>query len=516
MQLRIHLRMLHRESLSKFLQTAGLSLLSALMVYLAFPDVNLFPIAWVAFVPLIFAYFRGKWWHALVGFVVFGYVFYLAALIGMRHAWPQAPYIAAIYGCLLFTLVFAFCKLLRASEPFSVAVVFTVFDFIRNTLGSLSVPACDIVSTQVSMLTLLQSCDIFGYSLVAFVIFYSNAAIAHAVCGGEKSRRHLLSAIALVAILFIYGAIRSATVNLEDRRDIVCIQPNIPQNIKLMGSAKESEIVDKHIELTKFAIRQHGTKPLYLWPESVIPTGIGYNENRFLFRPASSRIRIFQLKNDITLGIGLDVHDLQKDVYYNSFLLFRDRVAMENIEFRYDKRTLMAAGEFVPLADMIPALNRLVADAMGVEKYVGFGRGTEAATFENGGTKFGVLICLEILLPNMVRELKEKGCDAIIVPSNEAWFNDSSILDQDNNVSIVRAIENRIAVIRVTNSGVSAIIDPLGQSSVLQKGGKCKSVDGILTGKVRATRSGPLLPPAFFIGILASAVVLLRFLPKKP
>lgn len=501
--------------MSKFFITIGLALLSSLLSYAAYPDLDLFPLAWICFVPLMFAYLKGKWWHVLIGFVLFGYVYYLTVLIGLRHAWPHAPYIVAIYGSLLFALVFGFCKLLRASEPFSVAAIFTIFDFIRTMLGSYSVPACDIVSTQTSMLVLLQGCDICGFSIVAFTIFYSNAAVAHAFLGDEKSRKHLYAAIVLIALLFGYGIVRSATVKLEDKHEIVLIQPNIPQNIKLLGSARESEIVSKHIELTKTALEKHGTKPLYLWPESVIPTGIGYGGGRFIFRPASLRIRLFQLENGFDLGIGMDVHDFQKDVYYNSFLVFRKDVAVDDIDFRYDKRTLMAAGEFVPFAEIFPALNRMVADAMGVEKYVGFGRGTEASTFEIGGTKFGILICLEILLPNMVRELKEKGCDAIIVPSNEAWFNDSSILDQDNNISVVRAIENRIAVIRATNSGVSAIINPLGESVILQNAGKSKAVEGILAGKVQGTRSGPLLPPVFFIGILTSAVVLLRILPRK-
>jgi apolipoprotein N-acyltransferase len=126
--------------------------------------------------------------------------------------------------------------------------------------------------------------------------------------------------------------------------------------------------------------------------------------------------------------------------------------------FVYDKRHLVPFGEYEPF----PLIHRVVQNVS--SEVGGFHKGqTASVAILPGGHKFGVFICYEAIYPGEVREFAAKGANLLVNLSNDGWFGKSAAADQHLRMAHVRAVENRRWVLRVTNSGLTAAIDPYGR-----------------------------------------------------
>jgi apolipoprotein N-acyltransferase len=137
---------------------------------------------------------------------------------------------------------------------------------------------------------------------------------------------------------------------------------------------------------------------------------------------------------------------------------------------RYYKMHPVMFGEFVPLADLFPALSRLTP----IE---GMSVGNEPVLMEVRDYALAPNICFESTVPHLlrtqVRELEQQNkrpIDVIVNISNDGWFKGSAILDMHFRCSVFRAIENRKPVIMAANTGISAHID--GNGRVIARGPK--------------------------------------------
>jgi apolipoprotein N-acyltransferase len=106
---------------------------------------------------------------------------------------------------------------------------------------------------------------------------------------------------------------------------------------------------------------------------------------------------------------------------------------------------------------MFPFINKLV---VGVGDFRS-GKGYYPLTMNNH--KIGVLICYEGIFPEAGRMYKRMGADLLVNITNDAWFGKTSAPYQHLSMTVFRAIENRLFVIRAANTGISAIIDPTGK-----------------------------------------------------
>jgi len=125
--------------------------------------------------------------------------------------------------------------------------------------------------------------------------------------------------------------------------------------------------------------------------------------------------------------------------------------------FLYDKIHLVPFGEYEPF----PLIHQVVSSVS--EEVGGFRKGKErnVGTFPNGN-KFSVFICYEAIYAGEVREFADRGAGLLINISNDGWFGTSQAAEQHLRMARVRAVENRRWVVRDTNSGISASIDPYG------------------------------------------------------
>jgi apolipoprotein N-acyltransferase len=133
-----------------------------------------------------------------------------------------------------------------------------------------------------------------------------------------------------------------------------------------------------------------------------------------------------------------------------------------------------------------------------------------------------VTICWENLFSDLVRQFVKRGAQFIVNITNEAWFGETAAPYQFLSMSVFRAVENRVYVVRCANTGISCFIDPCGRvvDRVKDENGRDIFVRGIVTGSVIPLESNTIytrygdwlvwLSIAFFIFIL----LLLSFLRK--
>jgi len=150
---------------------------------------------------------------------------------------------------------------------------------------------------------------------------------------------------------------------------------------------------------------------------------------------------------------GRPGHDGEIDYYNTALLAAPDGEVLG----RYDKNHLLPFGEYIPFADWFPFLKRWLPEA---GDYMP-GRTVEVFDFDS--MRIGLLICYEDIIPGFVRKLAEKGPNVLVNITNDAWFGHTSEPYQHLQLATFRAIENRLFLLRSTNTGVSAVVDPVGR-----------------------------------------------------
>jgi apolipoprotein N-acyltransferase len=129
-----------------------------------------------------------------------------------------------------------------------------------------------------------------------------------------------------------------------------------------------------------------------------------------------------------------------------------------------------------------------------VSKFGDYQVGDTYTIFEHDGYKFGVTICWENLFPQHVRQFVKNGAQFMVNITNEAWFGRTAAPHQFTSMSVMRAVENRIYMVRCTNTGISCVIDPYGRIVASLKGddGQALFVRGTLNAPVVATTANTL------------------------
>ena len=124
---------------------------------------------------------------------------------------------------------------------------------------------------------------------------------------------------------------------------------------------------------------------------------------------------------------------------------------------RYDKIHLVPFGEFVPFPKLLFFAHKLTG---AVSRFT---PGTERTTFRLNGHRYGVFICYEAVFADEVRHFAQLGGEVLVNISDDGWYGDTSAPWQHLNMARMRAIENRRWLLRDTNNGVTAVIDPYGR-----------------------------------------------------
>jgi apolipoprotein N-acyltransferase len=191
---------------------------------------------------------------------------------------------------------------------------------------------------------------------------------------------------------------------------------------------------------------------LIVWPESPAP----FEDVDPQFRAAISTLASTAHAPVIVGNTGFDPSTTSKSGYtlYNraSFITPDGTFAGH-----YDKMHLVPFGEYVPYKQLFFFAKSLLNE-VGL-----FEPGSQRTVFKTGGHTYGTFICYESIFGDEIRHLPQQGADVLINISNDGWYGDTSAAWQHLNMVRMRAIENHRWILRATNTGVTAAINPYGQ-----------------------------------------------------
>src|SRR6266567_3713932 len=202
----------------------------------------------------------------------------------------------------------------------------------------------------------------------------------------------------------------------------------------------------------------YATHPdLVVWPEA---PAFSFVESDPRFRQTMSTLAQSEKATLMVGGIGVDVSD-KDNTYsdYNSAMIFGADGARVG---RYDKIHLVPFGEFIPFKNLLVFAHKLTG------RVSEFTRGGDRAAFrivdQHGQAhRYGIFICYEAIFADEVRQFVRNGAEVLVNISDDGWYGDTSAPWQHLNMARMRAIENRRWILRDTNNGVTAVIDPNGR-----------------------------------------------------
>ncbi len=301
-------------------------------------------------------------------------------------------------------------------------------------------------------LSVMQSTAWWGiYGLSLFTLLLAFLPVLWAQQKGRLGTRLFVGAIALIAVCVIsYGQGRLAThfSPQPQQMRVRIVQPNIPQEMK--WDAKQREEHEKTLwQLTAqpAALPPH----VVVWPETAI-TLIGTDDVRHLEERIQQILPGPTLLAAGILDVGWNAQTAQP-IFYNR-ISFYDTHA-QRLGF-YDKSHLVPFGEYLPFQEYWPV--RPVAFQAGR-----FSAGSGAQTLALAHLpRVSPLICYEVLFPGDVIDKAERPAWMLNV-TNDAWYGRTSGPYQHLAIARTRAIEEGVPLVRAANTGISAMIDPMGR-----------------------------------------------------
>jgi apolipoprotein N-acyltransferase len=238
---------------------------------------------------------------------------------------------------------------------------------------------------------------------------------------------------------------------------------------------------------------------LIVWPESPAP----FQTNDHAFREAMSQLARDSRAWMMIGSIGVD----NPQTVFNSASLISPTGEWTA---RYSKIHLVPFGEYVPFASVF-------SFAGGLTEAVGnFTPGSLHEPLQAGDQRLGIFICYESIFPNEVRQLVAQGADVLVNISNDGWYGDSGAWAQHLDQARMRAIENNRWLLRDTNTGLTASIDPYGRVvSNLERHTRAALAAPYALTKVTTfySRHGDWF--AFPCAIISMGALLVRFTPQR-
>ena len=445
-------------------KSLAFALISGCLLALAFPKIDLSFFAWVGFIPLLWliqeqtpkrAFLLG--WTAGMGFYLCT-VYWVVHTIGLYSNIP--PLIAVGPLLMMCAILASYTGLFSAGLRFaqqrggSILLIgpplWVTCEWLRSFFF-IGFPWVNLGYSQHQHLNLIQFVEFTSvYGLSALVMFVNLIVFT---CWNASNRRRtqlLATAVILVIGLSAWGSWRRAQITaLPPTRHlrVGLIQGNIPQDTKWHPNAQEETMV-RYERLTREAVARGAT--LVIWPETAAP---------FFFQAdtlpdATYRERLLQLavaiKTPILFGSpAFKINGVKISLFNRAYLLSSNAAIVDS----YDKIQLVPFGEYIPFHYLLFFLEKLV---VGIGD---FAAGTEQTVFSLPQARFSVLICYEGVFPSLTRGFVSRGAELLVNITNDAWFGRTSAPYQHLVMEAMRAVENRVPLVRAANTGFSAVVD---------------------------------------------------------
>jgi len=326
--------------------------------------------------------------------------------------------------------------------------------------------------SQYRQLDVIQIADHLGVYGVSFLIVLSNVALAELYLwlmplfrGFRPARlpwELVTTAAMLVSLSWAYSTSLIASETMEHSKatlQVGVVQPNIDQAVKWDQAFRE-ETLRRYDRLTESF--GYGVD-LVVWPEAATP---------FIYeREPVYQLQLVAMANRASAPLLFGSPAVRFDQERKPFLLNSAYLLSPDGELlgRYDKQHLVPFGEYIPLKSSLLFFLEKMVEGIGDFQA---GPGPTILSFqlkESDGVaparrvKFGVVICYEVIFPDLVRRIAGSGAEFLVTITNDAWFGDSSAPAQHFSMVVLRSVENHLAFARAANTGISGFIDPFGR-----------------------------------------------------
>jgi len=461
-----------------------LALLSAFLQILIFPLPNLYPLAWVALTPLLVALLRARPPQTLqlragmrllpatpsqafllayaCGIVWYAGTCYWIYATMRQYGGVNAPaalgililfclYLALYHGA--FGLLLSLFSRKQPSSPIMLLLAPPLWVAVELARTRITGFPWDLLGvTQVDNIPLARMATVTGVYGLSFEIAVVNAAFAAAwLLRKEKGKQLLLATLAATVLLQSTRWLPAPQFRAD--RTALLVQANIPILAGADWTKDYFQTTLQDLTRTSLSAPAANRTDLIVWPESPAP----FYTSDPLFRDALSGLarhsNAWLLAGSVGIRNASQNPELGTQVFNSASLV----TPAGDWAARYDKVHLVPFGEYVPFKPVF-------AFAGGLTREVGdFSPGAFRAPLEAGGISLGVFICYESIFPDEVRQFAARGAQVLVNISNDGWYGDSGAYAQHLRQARMRAVENARWLLRDTNTGVTAAIDPYGR-----------------------------------------------------
>ncbi|HOG64172.1 MAG TPA: apolipoprotein N-acyltransferase [Spirochaetota bacterium] len=458
-----------------------LAVLSGVLLGLAFPLTSFFPLAWVAFVPLLVMQ-RGvpvwrMWFYAFMA----GLSFWLVHASWLKVFHPLSLVTATPALALYFSLPFVFMAVFRRRmnnrfpllQAFLFATLWIGVEYFRST-GFLGFSWGVVGYSQQYFLPVLQIADIGGVWSVSCIVLFANAVIANWLVEGYPivRKRFLVLAGVLVFVLG-YGVFRLTEEPSGPVKRVALVQAFVDPAVD-WKQARADATMQKIEEMT-IAAGQHEPRPdLVVWSETLSsPSALWYYTHLRKAAAGSSQRAIGEWFMGMPARAGrpvlLTAPHKEFVAYTNEKGLLRHEIESYNAAFlvtettnivdRYYKINLVPFGEWFPYKKEFPWIAKILEKTIASD----FTPGKRYTAFSMPQGRFGVLICFEDIFGEICRQLVLAGAEYLINTTNDYWSKSIQSQEQHAAMAVLRAVENRRFLVRAANTGVTCVVDPWGR-----------------------------------------------------
>lgn len=332
----------------------------------------------------------------------------------------------------------------------------------------------------------IQAADLVGAHGLSMILATAAVMMTYPLSGKQARFQALATAMVIFLALSGYGTWK-LQVPLNDplTASVSLVQGNFDQSEK-WDPQVQNATVERYTQATLEDAAMYGPD-LVVWPETAMP--FFFQEENDL----SNRVRATAKESGTPLLFGSPGVEFGPDsepLLYNRAYLLDDQGQEIG---RYAKQHLVPFGEYQPLRGLLPIIDKLV------EGLGDFQSGTNSGPVTSGNLALGVLICYESIFTDLAQARVKNGANLLVNMSNDAWFGYSSAPWQLLQLSVLRAVEQDRYLVRATNTGISAFIDPRGR--ILDESGlfvaqTMHQTVGLRSGKTVFHRIQPLMLPS--------------------
>ncbi|MDQ6824473.1 MAG: apolipoprotein N-acyltransferase [Candidatus Eremiobacteraeota bacterium] len=431
------------------------SLLSPLLLSLAYPKTNVAWFAFFALVPLFLLWARASWKQALFCGWLAGTIMFMLLFRWMTHSigdfvgnwsWLALFLMSAIEGFSLAVVAVVTALVgrgsFRAAAVFAAPAAWLLVEMVR-TRGSLGVPFGELGAVAAHLPWLLPIAAFAGVYGLTAIIALCNGALA-GIIGGTPAARATgtITLLALVLLIAAGDFARSHVVVAQPTVPVAVAQGNISQRVKWSPQIF-SQTISIYADLTRQAAAR-GAR-VVVWPETAITS--------FPLQNPELLGALQSLAHDSGVWIIAGTVDRPaNDRYYNTML---DLTPQGRVGGVYHKVWLVPFAEYLPLDQYLRGLPLM-------DNISRFARGPGPHLLSAAQLQWGILVCYESAFAPYARQTANAGADALIVATDDAWFGTSAGPYEHADAARIDAVQTGRWIVRGADTGISQIIDPKG------------------------------------------------------